>query len=336
MTGVDYINESYFAVLGLTGVGKSSFLNAISDSDSCVIGNCGKSCTQTNQLVSFVFNNHRFNGIDTPGLDDSDNDNEKVKANALKKVLKDHPTIKKIILVKKYNDLRLSESMQKALTVLMDAFPLKTFWDHVIVVNSWANPHDEFYTDYIEEGKHENFFNQIMKSDYLLNVMKEKNINKPKELKEYFVCSKKVKKYKELQEIFNTIKGEIKSSPLMFKKVETSGIFERLIKSQVNKGFYKVTKYRIITCIDFDDKKTQFEEILEEKEFALTDCKIIRTEEEFEYIEKDEVRWYDVATLGIARKIRNRKKYEVYKVNYYQVGNKVVKGERTKDRIEFR
>ena len=334
MTGIDYINESYFAVLGLTGVGKSSFLNAISDSDSCLIGNFGKSCTQDKQLVSFVFNNHRFNAIDTPGLDDSDNDDEKV--NALKKVLKDHPTIKKIILVKKYNDLRLSESMQKALTVIMDAFPLKTFWDHVIVVNSWANPHDEFYTDYIEEGKHENFFNQIMKCDYLLNVMKEKNINKPKELKEYFVCSKKVKKYKELQEIFNTIKGEIKSSPLMFKIVETSDILERSIESQANKGFYKVTKYRTITCTDFDDKKTQFEEILEEKEVALTDCKIIRTEEEFEYIEKDEVRWYDVATIGIARIVRNTKKYQVYKINYYQVGNKVVKGERTKVRIEFR
>lgn len=334
MTGIDYINESYFAVLGLTGVGKSSFLNAISDSESCEIGNSGKSCTQTNQLVSFVFNNHRFNAIDTPGLDDSDNDDEKV--NALKKVLKDHPTIKKIILVKKYNDLRLPESMQKALTVFMDAFPLKTFWDHVIVVNSWANPHDESFSDYIEEGKHENFFNKIMKCDYLLNAMKEKNINKPRELKEYFVCSKKVKKYKELQEIFNTIKGEIKSSPLMFKKVETSCILERSIKSQVNKGFYKITKYRTITCTDFDDKKTQFEEILEEKEVAPTDCKIIKTEEESEYIEKDEVRWYDVATLGIARIIRNTKKYKVYKINYYQVGNKQVKGEKTYDRIEFR
>lgn len=201
MTGIDYLNESYFAVLGLTGVGKSSFLNAISDSDSCIISNLGKSCTQNNNLVSFVFNNHRFNAIDTPGLDDSDNDDEKV--NALKKVLKDHPTIKKIILVKKYNDLRLPGSMQKALKVFMDAFPLKTFWDHVIVVNSWANPHDESFTDYIEEGKHENFFNKIIECNYLLNVMKEKNINRPRELKEYFVCSKKVKKYKELQEIVN-------------------------------------------------------------------------------------------------------------------------------------
>ena len=334
MAGIDYINESYFAVLGLTGVGKSSFLNAISDSDSCIIGNFGKSCTQTNQLVSFVFNNHRFNAIDTPGLDDSDNDDEKV--NALKKVLKDHPTIKKIILVKKFNDLRLPGSMQKALTVFMDAFPLKTFWDHVIVVNSWANPHDESFTDYIDEGKHENFCNKIIECEYLLNAMKKKNINRPIELKEYFVCSKKVKKYKELQEIFNTIKEEIKSSPLMFKKVEKSDILERSIESQKNKGFYIVTKYKIITCTDFDDKKTQFEMILEEKEVAPTSCKVNKTEEESEFMEKDEVRWYDVATLGIARIIRDTKKYQVYKVNYYQVGDKEVKGERTYDRIEFR
>ena len=84
-------------------------------------------------------------------------------------------------------------------------------------------------------------------------------------MKEYFVCSKKVKKYKELQDIFNTIKGEIKSSPLMFKKVEKSCIFERSIKSQVNKGFYKVTKYRIIICTDFDDKKHNLKRLSRKK-----------------------------------------------------------------------
>jgi len=42
---IDYINESYFAVLGLTGAGKSSFLNAISDTESCEVGKKGKSFT---------------------------------------------------------------------------------------------------------------------------------------------------------------------------------------------------------------------------------------------------------------------------------------------------
>jgi ABC-type nitrate/sulfonate/bicarbonate transport system ATPase subunit len=62
---IDYINESYFAVLGLTGAGKSSFLNAINDTESCEVGKKDKSCTQKNQLVTFLFNNQRFNALDT-------------------------------------------------------------------------------------------------------------------------------------------------------------------------------------------------------------------------------------------------------------------------------
>ena len=56
----DFIDESYFVVLGLIGAGKTSFINAISDTESCEVGKKGKSCTQKNQLVTFVFKNHRL------------------------------------------------------------------------------------------------------------------------------------------------------------------------------------------------------------------------------------------------------------------------------------
>ena len=334
MTKIDYINESYFAVLGLTGAGKSSFLNAISGYDDyCLIGALGKACTQKNQLVSFVYNNHRFNAIDTPGLDDTDNNEEKV--NVLKNLLKEHPKIKKIILVKKYNDLRLPKSMQDALKTFMEAFPLKTFWEHVIIVNSWANPRDETFNDYMEEN-HEKFLNKILDCNNLKKIMYEKEINPPTELKEYFICSKKIKKYKELQEKFDSIKDDIKSSKLMFKNVEVSPIKEDSRESEKNKGFYIIKKYKTITCIDFDNKETIIEEILEEKEVAPTDCTKTKTEEEAEFIENDKIRWYDISSLGIARAIRNTKKYQIFKVNYYQVGNKEIKGEKVYDRIEFR
>ena len=55
---IDYIYESYFAVLGWTGAGKSLLLNAISDTNSCLIGSFGKTGTQNNQLVSFLYENH--------------------------------------------------------------------------------------------------------------------------------------------------------------------------------------------------------------------------------------------------------------------------------------
>ena len=155
----------------MTGAGKSLFLNAISNTDSCPVGSQGKSCTQKNQLVSFVYKNHRFNAIDTPGLDDSDNNDEKI--NTLKNILKNHPKIKKIILIKKYNDLRLPLSMQNSFSTFMEAFPLKTFWEHVILVNTWANPHDETFTDFIEEN-HEKFLDKILGCKNLLDIMEKK------------------------------------------------------------------------------------------------------------------------------------------------------------------
>lgn len=330
---IDYLHESYFSVLGLTGTGKSLFLNALSDTECCIVGSKGKSCTQNNQLVSFIYNNHRFNAIDTPGLDDSDNNNEKIKI--LKNILKVHPKIKKIIVVKKYNDMRFPLSMQNAFITFMEAFPLKTFWEHVIIVNTWANPHDESYTDHMKEG-HENFLDKILECQNLLNIMDQKNINLPTTLKEYFVCSKKIKKYQEVADEFNLIKNDILHSKLMFKEVIVSKILENSRESKKNKGFYIIKKFRTITCIDFDNTKTSIEEIIEEKEVAPKDCKIIKTEEESEFIENDSVKWYDVISLGISWAIRNTKKYKVYKVHTYQVGDKEIKGDRIYDRIEFK
>ena len=330
---IDYLHESYFSVLGLTGTGKSLFLNALSNTESCIVGSKGKSCTQNNQLVSFIYNNHRFNAIDTPGLDDSDNNNEKIKI--LKNILKVHPKIKKIIVVKKYNDMRFPLSMQNAVITFMEAFPLKTFWEHVIIVNTWANPHDESYTDHMIEG-HENFLEKILECQNLLNIMNQKNINLPTTLKEYFVCSKKIKKYQEVADEFNLIKNDILNSKLMFKEVIVSKILENSRESKKNKGFYIIKKFRTITCIDFDNTKTSIEEIIEEKEVAPKDCKIIKTEEESEFIENDSVKWYDVISLGISWAIRNTKKYKVYKVHTYQVGDKEIKGDRIYDRIEFK
>ena len=333
MSYIDYINESYFAVIGLTGAGKSLFLNAISDSDSCRVDTSGKSCTQENQLVSFVYKNHRFNAIDTPGLDDSNNNDEKIKN--LKMVLKNHPKIKKIILVKKFNDLRLPLSMQQSISTFMEAFPLQAFWEHVIIVNTWANPYDETFRDYISEP-HETFLEKILQCKYLLNKMQENKINIPSKLMEYYVCSRKIKKYSEIQKEFDKIKNDIRNSELMFKEVKISDILENSRESKINKGFYIIKKYRNFTCIDFDNKTTNIEEIIEEKEVAPKECEIKETKEESEYFEDDEIRWYDVMTLGIARAIRNTKKYKIYKINIYKVGDKNIKGERIFDRIEFR
>ena len=69
--------ESYFVIVGLTGVGKSTFVNAISNKKCCRVSVKGKSMTQNHQLIRFSQNHHTFYVVDTPGLGDSQN-NERV------------------------------------------------------------------------------------------------------------------------------------------------------------------------------------------------------------------------------------------------------------------
>lgn len=74
-----YTNKSYFAVIGITGKGKSLFVNTISGQNKFAVSSSGDSETQKVQDVEFIFNNGSLVAIDTPGLDDSLYNYEKFK-----------------------------------------------------------------------------------------------------------------------------------------------------------------------------------------------------------------------------------------------------------------
>ena len=54
------------------------------------------------------------------------------------------------------------------------------------------------------------------------------------------------------------------------------------------------------------------------------------------FVENDDIKWYDVVSLGIIRTIWNTEKYHIYKVHIYKVGDKEIRGEEIFDRVEFR
>ena len=71
------------------------------------------------QDVEFIFNNGSLVAIDTPGLDDSLYNYEKIQN--LKTLIIDYPTIKCILIVKKYNNFRMSQSLQDAIKVFIES-----------------------------------------------------------------------------------------------------------------------------------------------------------------------------------------------------------------------
>ena len=131
----------------------------------------------------------------------------------------------------KYGELRVCVSLQEAFKVFMEAFPLHNFWEHVIIVNTWVNPHDESFQDYMNE-QHETFSEKIPQRENAKKIMESKKIDVPHSLKEYFVCSKKKSKYPEISKNFNEIKIDIKSKKFMFKDIQIGPITKDTIKNK--------------------------------------------------------------------------------------------------------
>ena len=75
---VDESTEKVIAVLGSTGVGKSSFINSLTGKNECKIGNSHTSTTKELKIIDFQFQGIKYYIIDTPGLYDSDDQEEEI------------------------------------------------------------------------------------------------------------------------------------------------------------------------------------------------------------------------------------------------------------------
>ena len=98
---IDETKEKVFVLLGLTGVGKSSFINGITNTQKCEIGHNAKSCTKNIQMVNTLLNGINYYIIDTPGFDDSKLDEEKI--NSTLQELRNYQRIGSILICLKYN-----------------------------------------------------------------------------------------------------------------------------------------------------------------------------------------------------------------------------------------
>jgi hypothetical protein len=157
--------------------------------------------------------------------------------------------------------------------------------------------------------------------------MNNKCIEFPSSIQEFFIDSVTGKNLAEIKAEFNNIKKKIYETEFMFPEVKR-GIVETKINPMNRNGFFKVEKYQIVTIKDFDGKVRKLKQLLEEKEEKPTNADIVKTETLKILDHEDDVKWYDILSIGISWLVRKTKLYKIYEVTTYRICGQEVKGER--------
>ena len=134
--------QNGFIVVGKTGTGKTTILNAIFNK---VVGKVESSAESVTKITSIYYyklkNGNVISLVDTPGLADSErteNKNiDKMHLDGITKAISDEKIhIKGILFFVNFQNKRFDVDEQEALLNDYTLFPLKNFWKCVVIVYS--------------------------------------------------------------------------------------------------------------------------------------------------------------------------------------------------------
>ena len=248
---IDEVKDKISILLGITGVGKSSFINFITNTTRCKVGNSTKSCTQKIMQSDMSKDGYNYYFVDTPGLDDGEGDEKNIAQ--LNSIKKKYPRINSLIICLKFDDLKLSNSLKKSLIQFMEIFPCSDFWNHVIILRTHAERSAKFEKKKIKiAGKLlEGIYNDTELGEY----MKKNGITVPANLKEFFVDSDIEELDQDTENEYKNILNEIKNIYPLYKEVKEE------IKEYINEvkegeiSFIHILTDKHIKFIDFDGKE---------------------------------------------------------------------------------
>lgn len=207
-------NYSKCLVVGSSGVGKSSFINAITKSKECKVSSEAYNCTMDLQLIYTEHDNNKYIFVDTPGFDPPCGDGLNIQS---LKSISNYPKIKCIIFVMSFYDIRVTNSMVQNIKKLIEWFPIKQFWEHVFIVRTRSPRRRRGGFDEEIENIEGSFVKSLNYSDDLKKLITEKKIaNIPSFIDEFYVdCPGEENDYEENKEEFYKI----------FKKIKNIGTF---------------------------------------------------------------------------------------------------------------
>lgn len=209
-------------VLGEFGVGKSSFINAITKKNECFVGDNIDPTTKEYKAIQTSYNGNNYIFIDTPGLNTrySDDSNMIEIQDAILK----YPQFRCILILLKFDEIKLSDKIVKLLVNLIKCIPVKYFWEHVLLIRTHANTSDKKFAK-----KKEKVAGAILKfAEHLCarddeDFLESKEILIPENIEEFYVdCENDDNpddRFTDNKEEFKKIFDKIKSTPMMFNKI---------------------------------------------------------------------------------------------------------------------
>ena len=195
--------ENGFILIGKTGVGKTSLLNVIFGYEVGKVGHSTKSETTKsnyycmkekikNEIIYFCI-------IDTPGLYDTNGVDVDInqKKDIQKLIAKEKIKIKGILFLSNFQNERFDFSEQNTLIEYNALFPMKDFWNRIILIFTHYYGDPEGDTKEEIEERSTKCFTKIMK----IIMEKIKNISDPIEFenlkRKYINISSKIKNQKQ-------------------------------------------------------------------------------------------------------------------------------------------
>ena len=179
------MSNFYSVCVGEVGAGKSAFINSILKYGNkkyfCESRSDWKGVTKELDIKFIGIGSDRFYFIDTPGLNEANASEEKIKL--LKKEMSGSTRIRCILIIMKITDYRYTNDMQKILIELMNTFPWPNFWEHVLVIRTHCILESQIKNI---KGNIEQIINEDPK---IKETMNKKGIKLPKEIKEFYVNS---------------------------------------------------------------------------------------------------------------------------------------------------
>lgn len=281
MDSINFTNEEKeeakqngFILVGKTGAGKSTLLNAMYGKDIALVVKRLKSVTKTSKVYYYKLENGKcVSLVDTPGLSDTTNNPEKDVDyqhidNIRAELTKENIHIKGILFLVNFQEERFDASEQEALINYNALFPLRKFWEHVIIIftHHFLDPDGCESIEELKEQKNQSnkeIFDNIMKRvkevsdviDYKNLKLKYCNSYSPARTDTQNEKNKLVKKEME-KEI-----SELCAKPPLFTKIEII----RLKNDKIHEnGKYFLCERDYIFYYDLNNKKPIQVKILKE------------------------------------------------------------------------